>query len=203
MTYIFQHIPRTGGITLLSIVREVYDNNDIIIDIDGNNLCYKMHDLFYLQKSPKAIFGHLPFGIHKLLDGEFSYITVMRDPVERIKSVINHLNESNILNVEEYLKNYSQNDMTKAFVYKPHTKNEEDHLEEAKDNIKKYYTIGFTSNFKTFVKSLGKKLGWTPFYYINKNESRPLVDFTKNDIKEIKEKNQLDIKLYEWAKKEF
>jgi hypothetical protein len=198
MTHIFQHIPRTAGTTLLSIVTEVYDKEDVFLYYE-----HRLTDLFYLQKAPKVIFGHLPFGIHKLLDDEFSYVAVMRNPIERIKSVVRHLNRSNILNVDEYLLNNSQNDMVKAFVYKPHTKNEEDYLEEAKENIKKYYNIGFTENFKSFVKKLGKQLKWPAFYFTVTNETSKDYVFTKEDTDKIIEKNLLDIKLYEWASKEF
>ena len=86
-TLIFLHIPKAAGTTLNRIFRRRYRKSDIYM-FDGS---YEKLDTF--KKLPperrrqiRLLCGHMPFGMHKYLLRLADYITILRDPVDRIVS---------------------------------------------------------------------------------------------------------------------
>jgi hypothetical protein len=199
MINIFQHIPRTGGTTLISIFKNFYSEEEVFLYYG-----YRMTDLYYLPTNPKMIYGHLPFGIHKILDDDFLYIAMLRNPIERVQSLYRFvLAREGEIKFDGFLRSYDQNDVVKAFVYKPHTKQPSDWLDEAKENIAKHYLLGFTENYDAFLEELSLKFGWPSIPYEQKNASDKTYVFSKEEVDAIIDSNHLDMQLYSWARQKF
>lgn len=90
---IFLHIHKCGGLTLQRIFRRnfgyslprralhrLYSH----LRPKGQNL---LEDLKNSQAVNRYLMGHFCFGIHKHLPGESQYVTMLRQPVERLKSL--------------------------------------------------------------------------------------------------------------------
>ena len=94
---IYLHIPKTGGTTLRDIIQYQYKSNKILTiptlseskDIINNLSLDREKQLDIIQ-------GHLQYGIHKKLNRNIKYFTMLRDPIKRILSTYYY-----IISVEE------------------------------------------------------------------------------------------------------
>src|SRR5215211_4471350 len=87
-TVIFIHNPKTGGRTLRRITDRQYEPNDIIV-VPGEHYHPSTVEQYLAvpgKDHPRLIRGHIPFGIHGLIPVEFAYITLLREPVNRVLS---------------------------------------------------------------------------------------------------------------------
>ena len=87
-TLVFVHIPKTAGQTLLQVLRRQYEPDATYATKGpGPNV---MDELAALPEAFRAqlrlVYGHMPFGAHRLLPGETTYLAFLRDPVERAVS---------------------------------------------------------------------------------------------------------------------
>lgn len=83
--------------TTLIFTEESLDN---IFDI----LHSKEQDKIAKVSRAKAISGHYPYGIHKMLEGESRYFTLLRDPVSRIRSYYVYSLHNEGSKISSYLK---------------------------------------------------------------------------------------------------
>jgi hypothetical protein len=85
-TIIFVHLPKCGGTTLNRLIEWEYGPTRVF-SIDPSFFKWSYQRL--LKTSParlvrmKIIQGHMPFGIHRILPQKATYMTVLRDPVDR------------------------------------------------------------------------------------------------------------------------
>src|SRR5690348_12004038 len=83
---IFVHPPRTAGSTLSRIMHREY-NPLQICDIDPRFYYWSLQRLSRWPQQRlakiKLFNGHIPFGIHSFIPQPTTYITVLRDPIER------------------------------------------------------------------------------------------------------------------------
>ena len=75
-------------------------------------------------------------------------------------------------------------------------------LEDAKENLRKYFLLGLTERFDESITLMKRVLGWRiPFYFswnVSKNK-KPRKEIQENTLKIIAEKNNLDLELYTFA----
>lgn len=103
------HIPKTGGMTLGSMIRHGFQGNQVFeienpkqVDYTGLGLVtYQSCRQRLASLSPADLkrvryaWGHAPFGIHSLFERPVKYLTVVRHPVDRIISWFFYLIELN------------------------------------------------------------------------------------------------------------
>jgi hypothetical protein len=243
---IFTHIPKTAGTTLRKIITENYSSTQLyqcyvfkpeqktMMDVVNNlrhSLKKTQNSLEENSSNIKIIAGHIGFGLHEFIDlplTNTSYITILREPSERVLSYISHIrshfnnplgeiarNKSlkyfiegrYSIEIDNYQTRYlSGIGWQKIILGKgkpiPYGKCTQEMLDMAKQNLKNYYLIGIQENFSQTLSLFARELGWKveQNLFINKNKNRINQNEVSDEtIKIIKEHNQLDVELYEYA----
>jgi len=107
MITIFIHIPRTAGTTLQAIAREQYEPDEIC-RIYGKYIADPHRVLAVVTADheipTKWVTGHIAYGVHAALDGDYQYVTFLRDPIERTLSVYHYIRHSPGHHLHSYAK---------------------------------------------------------------------------------------------------
>jgi hypothetical protein len=219
---IFMHIPKTAGITLRTIISNQYKPEEVI-----NTFHHETGFETIVQQvrteNIKCLLSHHPFGIHKMLNKPFTYVTMLRDPVDRVISAYYYLHK-NPDTLEEFKKKmdrvsfkefiteddkdfqYFVNNMQTRIASGEYDPNMAD-LKRAKKNLIDYFSvIGITEMFDESIDLMKATFGWGNINYVKQNvtKNRPLKEHVPEEIiKIIEEKNQLDLELYKWARENF
>ncbi|MDQ0218889.1 sulfotransferase family 2 domain-containing protein [Peribacillus cavernae] len=206
---IFSHIPKTAGTTIRRIIDNQYDKTRIIR--------FPQLDMLSAEQlnQTEVLYGHCRFGVHRHFDQSFSYITMLRDPVERIISTYYFALRSPKNRMHEKVKNMSFPDFIfdetrdgRSPLVNHQTRflsgEKIPDLEKAKENMHEHYTVvGLTEMFDESIFLMKKYLDWNEIDYSSSNvtNNRPKQnDMPKEVIELIREKNDLDYRLYEYAK---
>lgn len=244
---IYLHIPKVGGSTLEKIIySHLHLDKTNIVDSfgDGFHLIYSgiYHfkpnisagffkeenfcvpdkiKMILSREDLRAVLGHCWFGIHEYISKPSIYITLLRNPIERIVSLYHHL--INWPWVKDWESKSSEGMTLEEFVIKaPYSEIDNDQtrrisgldpdigkctkatLKVAKENLRKHFSlVGVTERFNETLILLKRNLGWEQeiLYYpklVNKN--RPSASsLPKQTLDAIRERNELDIELYEFA----
>lgn len=223
---IFVHIPKTAGTTVRGIINRQYGKH--CYEITKTNISHLLSLPQCEKDDIKVLQGHRVFGFHKYFTLEATYITMLRDPVERvISSYYYNLLGLNASSNEIHEKIIKNNYTLKDYVHNGISPNIENHhvrllsgnidiphisctiemLKTAKKNIdEQFELVGITEYFDEFLIMLMLELGWKfPFYWKrNVTHNRPRKeDIDKETLKVIEKYNQLDIDLYQYAKEKF
>ena len=234
-TLIFQHLHRTGGTLLLSIMRRFFSDDSIYrIDEFRNGERYSVKYFLGLAQSErdkiKLLRGHMPFGLHVHFSHPCDYITILRDPVERIISEYSRLRmwppdalaavknsekirgisfedfvESDFAAVNDYQTRVFSGNWTGQ--YEDVAALEESALEEAKGNLRKYFkVVGVTEKMDETILVLAGIFGWkNPYYSEKKHAAKRGGIIPQEGLERYKEilraKNKLDIELHRFAGK--
>lgn len=227
-TLIFQHLHRTGGTTLFSIMRRYFDRDAVYrIDEFRNAEKYSVEHFLSLSQEErdkiKLLRGHLPFGMHAYFSHPCDYITILRDPVDRVVSEYSRLalwdDRAHIKNFEKLegmsfhdfvngnlaaVRNYQTRVLSGNWVgqYEEATPLGEDALREAKNNLKKYcFVVGVTDKLDETIVVLAKAFGWrNPYYFERRNVAKRTSDISPGDLEIIRDNNTLDSELYRFAR---
>ncbi len=211
---LFLHLRKTGGTTLDTIISKAYSDY-IQRSCNWNELTFEE------QKRLVMVRGHMLFGLHtKLPQKYYSYITIIRNPVERVISLYYYIRSKrnpdtetrewfNKISLDEFVIDekvlYEFNYQTYVLVGEQSVpdKDQIKVLEEAKNNLTKYFSVvGVTNRYDETLKALQKKFSWKINYYskINVTPNKPSLDKIPEDIIEkIKSKTTLDTELYLFA----
>ncbi len=228
-TVIFFHIPKTGGQTLSTIIEHQY-RPDAIFKTDPERHWESLKQLKQLpemeRRKFKAIVGHMNFGVHEFLPQPSTYITVLRDPVDRIVSyyyyvlqysghylhdtvTLHHMSLKDFISNEISLE--LDNFQTRVLSGKekggstiPFGQCNAETLECAKQDLRDYFgVVGLVEKFDETIVLMQKILGWKTPFYVKRNvtRNRPTKeDVSKDTLKVIEKHSELDIELYRYAK---
>lgn len=89
MALIFPHIPKTAGTTLLHILEQVYPRSVQFHTFRGSreNRIGEFLGLSDVEKARyELVCGHMNFGLHHYIPGPCTYVTFLRDPIQRVVS---------------------------------------------------------------------------------------------------------------------
>ena len=224
-TIIFIHIGRTGGTCLARILGRIYppagtfsfSSTDIGASVAAfRSLPTEERRRFRLLK------GHISFGIHEAVPRPSTYITLVRDPVDRLVSAYFYILErsehrlhdslcSSGLSFEEFVRSgmtlETDNWETRCVsgVEADFGCCNGEMLERAKQNIVDWFTVcGITERFDETLVLLRRALGWesAPLYYTPENASRHRprrVDVPASWIEAVERQNPLDRELAAFA----
>lgn len=210
---IFMHVPKTGGTTLRLIIEKQYNFSEIYRN-------YTYAGVRKGQKSEKTRFieGHDYFGIHHDFKKRPVYITMLRNPVDRIISeyyyilrapghdryIFNKIKNNN-MSLEDYVVcddekfHFRTRNMQTCFAAGGKMS-----LEKAKENLTNYFrVVGITEMFDQSLHLMQKEFDWKDTGYKKRlvQHNRPKKEtISHHIIEEIKRNNELDTELYEWAK---
>lgn len=207
------HMPKTGGTTLKNIIkRNIHPSLNYDVYENHQQREKKLKDLS--QKRLSCIQGHFPFGIHQYFTNPCTYITLLREPTQRIiseyyfiRSLPRHDQHQKVIkmSLQEY-QQQSQNMNLQTRLLSGEIENSltTNHLEQAKANIEEYFSVvGITEMFNESIFLMRKRFGWKNINYKKQNVTRKRPSFEKMSVKtinSIKENNHLDMNLYFFAK---
>jgi len=231
-TVIFVHLPKTGGVTLTSILKRQYRREMVYpFDPTDRGAPERLRNLPEQERREiKLIHGHMSFGLHKLLSQPATYITLLRHPVARAVSDYRFVstnpwhplhNEVKKMSLSTYLQSGAtgqlSNGQTRLLsgdcdgdrvgmpTRSPMSKKD---LDSAKQNIRHHFSVvGLQEHFDRSLVLIAQALGWrrTP-YYVRANVTVSKVrsqPISKEDIALIQQQNALDIELYDFVKRRF
>jgi hypothetical protein len=226
---LFLHIPRTAGTTLNRAARLKYNPKARIASRDFRDLQEFVDDVRSMPPEDldrvRYYRGHFSYGLHTLLPKPARYLTVLRDPVDRVLSsyyfFIRELGSSDV-SLEDFVRKGREGDPRLHIgwtdnvqirmlagdkgnpVRVPIGSCTPDMLERAKDRIasEAFVLAGLTERFDETMLLLKEKLGWKRCYYatFNVSKMRPAeIPGPTRDL--IESYNELDLELYAFAER--
>jgi hypothetical protein len=201
---LFLHIPKAGGTTLHSVVERQFAP-EVTFSINGMTPAQSIKEFINLPEEQRArirlVKGHMPYGLHKYLSVPATYITMLRDPVDRVVSHYYFVRRSPGVSLYEEVTSRkmsladfvkaraaikANNDQTRlisgvekvnAKVLRGGEANEEpgstDILEIAKRNLAdNFAVVGLSERFDESLLLLKKLLGWKNVYYVKQNVTK-------------------------------
>lgn len=221
---IFLHMPRSGGTTLNRLIEWEYGAMSVFA-VDPHFYRWSYNALARAQAVDlpdlKALQGHMPFGVHTLLNRPAIYITMLRDPIQRVISEyyfrlhrpLRHPREHREvrgLSLEDYIRTTPRHNVqTKLaagcgigydFLEGPCTA---DTLAMAEHNLSRYFgLVGLTERFDEFLALAKVLFGWKirrhGSFHIERR--RPRTDSVSASIRDlIRDRYRYDVALYEYG----
>lgn len=217
-TVIFLHLPKAAGSTLNRVIAQQYAPAEIYktagkpLPVIGSELVAELQ--------VRLIAGHIGFGVHSFLTRPFTYITVLRDPVERMLShyhfarkLTTHPLHAEIVNglslgaAARRLANLQTRYLADESVRGTSETAGRDALESAKENVSRHFAVaGLAERFEETLLLLGRNLGWKirPVANSNVTRGRPKRRaHSDEELQSIREMNALDCELYDWVRSRF
>jgi hypothetical protein len=221
-TIIYVHLPKCGGTTFNRIIEWEYPPLQVF-SVDPAFFRWSYRRLLGWSQDRlariKVFKGHMPFGLHKSLARPATYITVLRDPIDRAISQYyfplahklqrRHRQVKN-LTLEEYVQRTPyKNVQTKMLSGLDHGYDflagecSAEELELAKLNLSaRFSLVGLTERFDESLALAKIEFGWRINQYADFNVTphRPKKDQITPLVRElITEQNRFDVELYAYA----
>lgn len=225
-TAIFLHHSKTAGTTLNKIIDRNYAPGEVYTI--GRIMQDGIDQFEALSSAEKArlrmVRGHMPFGLHHQLTQPFIYITLIRDPVERIISSYAHIvrNTAHPLHATVTAKQMSLRhcleekmlglppdgqtlDMCAREIQVTKPRVDAELLQVAIDNIEQHFAVvGLTEQFDLSLLLMQQALGWKKIRYAKRNVSIKRLRREELDAETmalVMDYCHFDQKLYDYAAK--
>ncbi len=222
---LFLHIPKAGGMSLGEYVYEQC-RADEPHDDGGLKAGVAYLDYGFLKepglavpehvrrllgrRDLRAVVGHFWFGLHEHAARPHVYVTLLRDPVERVVSLYHYAKLHETMSLEEFVRSPPfkevDNDQTRRLAGQdpPLGRLTRATLDAAKENLRRHFAVaGTVERFDETLALLRLKLGWTRevvSYPRNVNGKRaPVASFPRETIEAARARNELDFELWQYA----
>ncbi len=223
---IFVHLPKCGGTTLNRLIEWEYPPTRIF-SVDPSFFRWSYRRLLKWPPHRLArmmVFqGHMPFGLHTRLPQPATYITVLRDPIDRgiseyyyALSRVVHPEHRKMkqLSLEEYIQATPYaNVQTKLLAGQDPGYDflsgecSDEVLARAKANLSQHFSlVGLTERFEETLALAKVIFGWRVQNYasFNVTKGRPRKDDVPGEMRDaIAERYQYDVQLYDFARQLF
>jgi len=220
---IFVHMRKSGGMTFAAITERQFSADEVYKPEGSLEECrQELRRLAPEQRDRlRCIHGHVPFGLDDCLPGPVAYVTLLRDPVERILSVYYYAlrrpewkAHENIhkhgLSLDEFVasefSSEFHNQQTQILSGSVAPFEDAESLARAKENLDRFVVAGLTERFDETLMMCRRRLGWKRLHYSrrNVNRRRPGRDeIPASTLSLIEEKNAADIELYDEVRRRF
>ena len=227
---IFLHIGKTAGSTLRTILARQYTRQETF-QVYPTRYYDTLDELTSLPAARRSeirlLLGHVPFGVHEHVPAPATYITMLREPVDRVMSLYyfarrvpeHYLHQPILrdnLDVERFVSGGLSWEMDNGQlrVLTGHLHDIDiggctrTLLDEAKNNVTQHFSaVGLSERFDESVLVTKRRLGWKglPVYRKrNVTVGRRTTDrLSKSELAAIRKHNELDGELYEWVSAKF
>jgi len=214
---IFIHVPKAAGTTLNRLIEWEYPLLKIY-SVDPYFFRWSRAHLWRLSKDRLTRFrvfkGHMMFGLHEILPQPATYITILRDPVDRVMSAFYFARNYKLhplywkfsrenWTLEDFVTRLPRDNVQCKFiagaVYKEPCTAEI--CERAKENLVRHFSVvGLLERFEESLALMKLRFGWTLKNYSSFNVARTRPhkrDLPKSTLDLIQERNHFDIELYQ------
>jgi hypothetical protein len=228
MAVIFLHIPKAAGSTLHPIIERQYEPAEIWT-VDGAHVRESIETFKQLSEAERGrirvLKGHMSFGLHRYLLRPATYVTLLREPIDRIISHYTYVRRhpahdlheqvvSRNMSLQDYvssgisveldngqtrlLAGFEEMDAVTGFA--PCVP---EMLQSAKRNLENYFSVvGLAESFDAALLVLKHTLGWHHLFHIKENVAKDRLlksELDQGTLETIREHNALDIQLYQHA----
>lgn len=217
---IFLHIPKACGTTLTKLFGRWCAPGEVFTatGVPHEEARATLRRLS-AQRPPgvRLILGHAPFGLHEALDGPARYVTVLRDPIERIVSHFHYAartpqhpqheeikrGDLGLLGLARRISNLQTRYLGGRLDETPDAAA----LALAKERLVAHFAVaGITERFDETValihRAFGRKL--RPFASENVRPPRSTADsLSAAELRELRAVHDLDVELYDFARRRF
>jgi hypothetical protein len=222
---IFLHIPKTGGSTLSKILAHHY-SPAVTVTLDTPGVAQFKTLSGEERGRYRLIQGHLYFGLHRLIPRASTYITLLRNPIDRTLSFYYYARSTpghylyRLLTTERLdlktllvrnLTSELSNDQTRFLAgdewEDPQQAVTRGALERAKVNLRSHFCmVGLQEQFDASLLLLRRAFGWDLPFYLKDNVTKvkppdPSLDVETRRL--IEDANSLDLELYQYARSLF
>lgn len=209
--FIFTHIPKTAGMSMHELLKKQFAEDEIRECFFHGSV--EVASLPQIEKDKlKLLRGHVPYGLHKHFPNRrCRYITMMREPVNRVVSLYyyikerpshefyNNMKDLNLIEFCEKFETETSNMQSFFLVSKRNPSANEVKL--ALANIFEF--SGVTEMFNESAMIIKHQFGWDDCSYniVNVTEKRRKIDeLTNEETNYIIGKNQIDLEVYNWLR---
>jgi hypothetical protein len=211
---IFIHIPKAAGRTMISIAARQYSRHELL-QIKGG-IGKTRRPSAERATQAKLVMGHVHYGFHRFLPGTSSYMTMLRNPVDRVLSLYRYIISTPQHSLHNRLANVGlldfasgsadaeeiENGQTRQIAGVTRGDPTSESLAVAKRNLaERFVAVGIVERFDESVILFKRRLRWKMPYYVPKNVTeRVLVEEPSGEaIEVIESRNTLDAELYQHA----
>jgi hypothetical protein len=217
---IFLHLPKTAGSTLAEILERQYTPRGIVrlYESSADEVVASLPPSGFAHAN--AIMGHFRYGVHRYVPGPTTYLTVLREPIDRVISHYYYVRND----PTHYLWELAQHVDLREFVVACGTQEPNNDqvrllagsksdsvslahgrelLIAAEQHLRDHFpVVGLTEDFDRSILLMKRALGWRLPFYARRNvgKARPrkaVVSAEALDV--IRTYNQFDLELYNYA----
>lgn len=233
MTLIFLHVPKAGGNSFLDFLLPNFPVEQRFDVNKGLNYPKRLAELEHLDEDQKRsielVYGHLPFGVHRWLPQPCRYITVLRDPIDRVVSHYYFVKEQpahplygQVVDQQMSLAEYAKsglsgelnNGMTRLICgqeasdsLRGHGPCHDSDLQTAIQHLEQHFeVVGLLESLTATQRLLSKRYQWPMQNPVQRNKTghrQQVNELSAADRAAISEENELDLQLYRWAQDRF
>lgn len=223
---IFVHVPKAAGMSVYRALRWKYPTQTIQLDTLRKPLDQVAESIPHeTLRDLRVVSGHHHFGMHEYISTQCDYVTLLREPVARVVSMYHFIlgNPKHWLH-DELVRSGMDLEAFVRTAADPGVDNQQtrlisgrdsgrlgpwqqppalasDALEEAKRNLERFLVVGLTERFDESFLMIARSLGWRlPMYVRTNTTPTPKRPATQGALDLIRERNQADLQLYEFAR---